>query len=199
MKTLFKCCLVIVLFSGCAKIPVSSVVLANALQIEGERMHKLNILLIDRVFSAKRMAIEKFITDEYAPAAIENFLKIVPPATDFKKDFKELMAAINPEINSRRDSLLGALEIQRVAIIARLNEDYKVFNDAATSLQNLLESATKIEKEKQALFAKAKELSKNQIDFNKVETALDKFITTGGNVGTNIISLNNDINQIINH
>jgi hypothetical protein len=202
MKSIFKLGFLILFFFGCAKIPVQSVMLADALKAEGERMHKLNLTLLDRVFSAKKSTIDKFINEEYAPEVIKNFINIIntnQPNTDFKKEFPELMQAIMPKINARKDSLINALEIQKEKIIDKLDTDYKVFDDAALELKHLLESAVKIDKENQALLNNAKELSNNKIDFNRLENAFDKFITSTGNVSANIVALNNDINQILDN
>jgi hypothetical protein len=200
MKSIFKLAFLILFFLGCAKIPVQSVMLADALKVEGERMHKLNLTLLNRTFSAKRSEIDKFINDEYAPEVIKNFINIIntnQPGTDFKKEFPELMQAIMPKINARKDSLMNALEVQKGKIIDKLDADYKVFDNAALELKNLLESAVKIDKEKQALLNNAKELSNNKIDFNRLENAFDKFITSTGNVSANVVALNNDINEIL--
>jgi len=198
MKSVIKLSFLLLFFASCAKIPAESVVLVNALENEGERMHKINIMLTNKIFSLKRNTIEKFIKEEYEPFIIKAFIAKVPDTTDFKADFAELMEAITPKINARRDTLLSVLEIQRENMIEKLNTDYKVFDNAMDELKKLLESAVKIDKEKLALYDKAKSLSNNNIDFNKVENALDKFINSAGHVGNNAAILTNDINQIFN-
>lgn len=200
MKVLFKLSVILLLATGCAKIPVSSVVLADALQAEGERMHSLNIAFVNQLFRAKRDAVEKFIHDEYAPDAINKFVVRVSkemPATDFKKDFPELMQAIEPEINKRRDSLVTVLEMQKEKIVDKLNTDYKAFDNAFSDLKRLLESAAKVETEKQALYEKAKSLSSNRLDLAGIETALDKFIHGAGNVGGRVAEVSNAVNQYL--
>ena len=119
------------------------------------------------------------------------------PNTDFKKEFPDLMNALSPEINKRRDSLVTALELQKEKLVDKLNTDYSVFNTAAFELRRLLGSAVKIDQEKQALFNQAKTLSNNRLDFNSVEAALDKFIHGAGTVGSNAVELNTIINQLV--
>ncbi|HYO21502.1 MAG TPA: hypothetical protein VER36_03785 [Flavisolibacter sp.] len=200
MKNVLTLSLLLLLFSSCAKIPVQSIALAEALQEEGERMHKLNLVFLNRIFLSKRVTIEKFIEEQYTPKAVAEFTSRVSkefPQTDFKKEFPELMNALLPQINTRRDSLVRELELQKEKVVDKLNTDYKVFNNAASELKKLLESAVKVDKEKQALFNQAKALSNNRIDFNQLEGALDKFILSGGNVGNNIAELNNAVNQLL--
>jgi hypothetical protein len=202
MKPAFQLSLVLLFFLGCAKIPVQSVALADAVQAEGERMHNLNLLFLNRIFTAKRETIEKFIREEYTPKVVTEFTARVTkefPQTDFKKEFPDLINALMPEINTRRDSLVNALELQREKVVQKLAADYSVFNSAASDLRNLLESAVKIDREKQALYTQAKTLSNNRIDFNNLELALDRFIHASGNVGSKLPELNNTVNQLLNN
>lgn len=185
---------------GCATIPVQSVPLADAVQAEGERMHRMNLVFLNRIFAAKRDEVEKFIREEYTPKVVDEFTTKVKkefPATDFKAEFAELMTALMPQINKRRDSLVTALELQKEKIVEKLNADYKVFDNAAMQLQNLLQSSVKVSAEKQALFNQAKTLSNNRLDFTSIEAALNKFIHSAGNVGNNVSELNNVINQFV--
>jgi PBP1b-binding outer membrane lipoprotein LpoB len=181
---------------GCAKIPAGSVTLADAVQAEGSRMHTINMNLVNSIFNGKRTAIESFINNEYAPKVIGNFFER-NPAVD-KKDFPELIQSFTVRIVARRDSLMNALETEKLKLIDKLHTDYRVFNLAATELKLLLESATKVTKEREALFAQAKALSNNRVDFIGIESALDKFIHSAGNVAGNISTLSSDINQHLN-
>ena len=196
MKLILSLSLIIVAF-GCARIPAGSVTVADALQREGERMHSLNLALINRLFSDKRMAIDRFINAEYTLVVSENFIKRAQ-VTDFKKEFPEMVQAVLPEINARRDSLVKVLELQREKIMDKLNTDYQAFNTASVALKLLLESAVKVGKEKQALFENVKTLSNTKIDFVGIEGALDRFVNSAGKVGGKIVDVDSSINQILN-
>lgn len=199
MKAIFKLGLVALLLTSCAKIPMGSVVLADALITEGERMHNLNLVLMNRLFNEKRAAIENFINAEYTPVVAANFAKLVDPKTvdEFKKDFPEMMQALTPKINARRDSLVKVLELQKEKTVAKLNADYKAFTTGFFELKKLLESAVKIDKEKAALFDKVKAFSNNRIDLVGLENVLDKFVNSAGKVGGGIVDLDSAINQIL--
>lgn len=181
---------------GCAKIPAGSVTLADALQKEGERMHTLNLSLVNRMFSDKREAIDRFINGEYTLTVADNFIKKVQ-TTDFKKDFPEMVQALLPEINARRDSLVKVLELQREKITDKLNTDFNAFNTAAVSLKLMLQSAVKLNKEQQALFDQVKTLSNTRIDLVSIEGALDRFVNSAGNVGGKIVDIDSSINNIL--
>jgi hypothetical protein len=201
MRTLFKLSFLAFFIFGCAKIPVQSIALADALQSEGERMHKLNLVFLNRIFMAKRETIEKFIKEDYAPKVVENMMGKLNEAefkAKLKDDLPEFTSAVTSVVSQRRDSLVNALELQKEKVVDKLSTDYNIFNNAAFELKRLLESAVKIDKEKQALFNQAKALSANRLDFNGLENTLDKFIHSSGNVGNNIDVLNNAINQLLN-
>lgn len=200
MKRIGQLCFLLFFIGSCAKIPVQSVALADALQVEGERMHKLNTVFLNRIFLSKRDEIEKFIKEQYAPMVVENMMKGVNEAefkANLKTDLPQFTTAVTGVVNTRRDSLVTALEIQKEKIVEKLDADYAVFNTAALELKRLLESAVKLDKEKMALFTQAKTLSNNRIDFTSVEAAIDKFIHSSGSVGNNVQNLNNVINRLL--
>jgi len=112
---------ILLLITSCAKIPTQSVDLSNALKQEANRMHQMNIALVDYVFNEKKHMVNEFIANEYAPAFVQNFIKLLPPDTDVKREMPEIIAAINPKIDDRRDSLLSVLQVQKNAIVKQLN------------------------------------------------------------------------------
>lgn len=198
MKKIVRLSVLLFLLTGCARFPVQSVELANALQTEGERMHRLNLALFNNMFNTKKKDIERFVQGKYAPEMINNFKQKAVPGTDFKADFQEMVQAIIPEINARKDSLLNALETQKEKLTDKLNTDYKVFENAALALRKLLESVIKINKEKAALFDTVKQLSKNAIDLISVESAIDTFIYSAGSAASKINTLHNALSPILN-
>jgi len=198
MKRIFQLSALLFLLAGCARIPVQSVELADALQTEGERMHRLNLALLNNMFNAKKKDVEKFVSEKYAPEMLDDFKQKLPAGTDFKTDFQEMVQAIMPKINARKDSLLNTLETQREKLTDKLNTDYKVFENAASALKKLLESAVKIDQEKAALFGKVKELSKNTLDLGSVENAIDTFIHSAGSAASKINTLHNTLDLILN-
>lgn len=187
----------ILITTSCAKIPAQSIDLMTAIQSEGERMHKLNILLTDNIFNKKKKEIDEFIKSEYTPKFMDEFIKRIPAEVDVKKELPNIMLSVMPKINERRDAMQEALQANRLKVIEKLNTDYQEFKVACSELKNLLESAVKLDEERKKLLAQASKLTKNQIDFTQLESKLDTFVNDAGDVGNNINILNDNINTIL--
>lgn len=183
---------------GCATIPPLSINLTDAISEEGKRMHQLNVVLLNKMFKEKRERIDNFIKNEYTPKYLEEFKKRIPEGVNVDAELPNILAEAIPEINSRRDMMQSALENQRIKLVAKLEEDFKTYEDAALKLRKLLESSVKLDEEKQKFISQIRELSGNKIDFNKVENSINGFILDSGDVSQNILKLNNSINSIIN-
>ena len=191
--------LCLLLFSFCATLPLQTVTLADSIINEGQRMHNLNILLTNKMFQDKREKIDEFIKKEYTPKYMDEFRKKIPAGVDFEKEFPNIIQSIIPEINSRRDIMQSALEDQRIKILTKLDADYKAFEEASFELKNLIESNIKVNEERRKVFEQIKSLTNNNLDFNQVETEIDKFIIKAGDMSGNINDLNSSINSLLNN
>ena len=196
MKRIFYLFLV-VLISSCAKLPVETIALTDAIIDEGKRMHELNLSLLNKMFDEKREKIDAFIKNEYTPKFLEEFTARVPADTDYEREFPNMIQSIIPQINSRRDKMQSAMESQRIKLVTKLNADYKVFEEASMELRRLIESGVKVDEERKKALNHVKNLTQNRIDLNQIDTELDKFIIKSGDVSGNIIELNNSINSLL--
>ncbi len=160
-------------------------------------MHLLNLTLLDKIFQEKKHLINEFISAEYTPALIENFKSKLPPNTDFKADFADMMQALYPRITARKDSLQQVLDVQKAGIVNKLNTDYKVYSNAFADMQNLLRSAAKLNQQQADVYAQIKALSGNKIDLESIDKAVNKFITDGGAVGEKAVLLTSTINSLL--
>lgn len=185
-------------FLSCASIPEETLTLSNAVIAEGERMHKLNISLVNSIFNDKRVKIDDFIKNEWTPAFLEEFQSRVPAGTDYQAEFPDMMEAVMAQTVVRRNTMQSALEKQRVKIITKLNEDYAAYQEAASALHELIESGIKVNEERRKALEKVTTITNGKIDVDKIETELDKFILNAGDVGQSINDLNNSIDSIIN-
>ena len=190
-RIFLKLSLVFFLATGCAKIPAGSVTLADALQTEGERMHNLNLLLLNNVFREKRAALENVLSDQYASSLIDHAFELNPNIE--KADFPDFLKAVTKKLIAKRDSLINVLETEKAKVTTKLNEDYNAFNTAAIALKLLLESALKVDTQRQAAFAQVKSLSNNKVDFPAIENALDDFVNSAGSAGADISGLKSKI------
>lgn len=194
MKYLIYLC---IFFTSCAKIPIQSVELSHALKDEGERMHQMNLDLVEYVFNEKKHLVNEFIDKEYSPALVENFMRGLPPATDVKKDFLEIMQAINPRINARRDSLLQVLHEKKMTITQKLQKDYKVYDQAFAAMQQLLSSAARLNQQRTGVYENIKNLSGNRINLQGIDNAINLFIKGAGTVGEKTVLLSNTIDSFL--
>ena len=194
----FGVILFIVILSSCATIPPQSISLTDAIIDEGQRMHELNITLLNKMFKEKRERVDLFIENEYTPKFLDEFKSRIPAGVDVEAELPNILKSLIPQINKRRDDMQSALEEQRIKLVTKLEQDYKVYRNATSELKELLKSAVKVTKARQDIFDRAKELTNNRIDLNQVENAIDSFIIDAGNVGENVIKLNDNINSIIN-
>ncbi|MBP9882372.1 MAG: hypothetical protein KBF32_03140 [Chitinophagales bacterium] len=200
-KLLLLFLLVIALTTGCARIPAESVQLNNAIMIEGERMHNLNISLVNELFAEKQRAVSEFIERDYIPAIVKNFTGLVNPEDINAENLPDILLAIIPEITSRRDGMIQTLEEQRLKLVTKMDADYQVYYDASVTINNLLQSAVEVDKERAAFNDRIKQLSGQKIDLNKVEMSVDAFISkagTSGSIQDAIAELDNTITEIIN-
>ncbi len=198
MKRIIQLFFLITLLSSCAKIPVEAVDLTDAIIKEGDRMHTLNITLLNKMFKDKSDKIDDFIKTEYTPRFLENFMKKVPAGTDAKAELPNMLNAIVPEITSRRNQMQTTLEGQRIKLVTKLNDDYKTFSDAALALKKLIASAVKLNKEEHDLLNTIKGLTGIKLDFNQVESELDKFILKAGDASGTTVGSINELNDAIN-
>ncbi len=165
---------------------------------EVKRMHQLNLALLNNMFKEKRESIDRFIKNEYTPKYLEEFKKRIPEGANVVEELPNILQAIMPEINSRRDMMQSAVENQRVKLVTKLQDDFKAYEDAALKLGKLLESSVKRDEEKQKFLSQVRELSNNKIDLNLVENLINDFILDSGDVSQNILKLNEAIDSIIN-
>ena len=116
-------------------------------------MHALNKGLLDQMFKDKRRKIDEFIENEYTPTFISNFQKRIPANVDVKAELPGIIASITPRIAARRDSMQVALEIQRIKLDNKLDQDYEAFKTGMNSIRRLLDSAVKVDKERDVLYS----------------------------------------------
>lgn len=185
------------LLSSCATIPMQTVALNDSIMVEGKRMHNLNIMLTNKLFNEKRLRIDDFIKNTYTPTFINQFVTLIPSNVDIKQELPSIISSIIPMINQRRDSMQNALEVNRIKITDKLNQDYLTYIEACSSLKRLLESSIKVDNSRKQLLNRTTALTGSPIDFDKIEKTIDRFITKAGNVGQNITDLNDDINKLI--
>lgn len=186
--------------AGCAKIPVASVQLSDAVMQEGARMHQINISMVNDLFNEKKKNVNEFIENVYTPQLIQNTVDSLTDEQCSRDSLPLLLNLLMSEIEPRRDALVQALEDQRLKLVGQLNNEYAAYYDASYTIHNLLQSAAKVDAERASLYEQIKKLSGDKIDLDKIEQSVDAFISkagTSGDYDAAILELDNIVNQII--
>ena len=196
----FTCGLLLFLFlsqSSCTRIPLQSITLSEKIQEEGERMHRLNLLLVQQVFAEKKNRVNDFIQKEYTVKIVAKMTEDLDDETDPKSVLPEMMAAALPLITERQYAMQLALDSAKIKLLDQLNADFKQYQLATSEMKKLLESAVKLSESKKELLNQSNWLNKKGINYDALSELLDRFIQSSGNIGGLVVNLNKDLEKII--
>ncbi len=184
------------LMLACATIPSSTVTLTQEVIKEADEMHQLNIVLVNQLFEERKQVINSFITNQYTPAIIANYEKLLPDSLDYKKQLPNIMKSIIPVINRKKDSLQDVLSAQQQQqqIITGLNTNYLTYCKATTSLQNLINSAVKLKTAESDALSSIQSLTGDSVDVKKVESSIDSLLIKVGNSMEKLLDVGNTLN-----
>lgn len=180
---MFKNSVLILLFIGlssCVSIPKSTQKLTKDIVDEGDAMHQLNISLVNQLFTERRARLNSFITNTYTPAIIEKYQNLLPADVDYKKELPNIIKAIVPVINRKRDSLQDLLLKQQQQIVSGLNTNFISYAKATSSLQNLINSAAKLKTDEENALAGINQLTGSKLNFKEIESKMDSLLNKTG-------------------
>ena len=167
-------------FFSCASLPNSTPTLSKNIIDEGDAMHQLNISLVNQLFTERRARLNNFITNKYTPAVIEKYQKLLPADVDYKKELPNIVKAIIPVINRKRDSLQDLLLNQQQKIVSGLNANFISYSKATASLQNLINSAVKVKNAEETALSEISQLTGNKLNFKQIESKIDSLLNKTG-------------------
>jgi vacuolar-type H+-ATPase subunit D/Vma8 len=197
MRLLIKSILIIGIFTGivsCASIPASTATLSQQVIEEADAMHKLNLALIQQLFDERKNKVDDFINNQYIPAFTKNFQAKIPPGVDISTELPNILKSVMPVISRKRDSLHNLLDTQRTQMIASLNTSYTSYQQASSTLQNLISSAVKLKASESTALAQAQSLANTNIDVNKIQHHLDSLLIKTGNGFDKLLNIKSAIN-----
>ena len=171
---------VIAFFLSCASLPNSTVKLSKSVIDEGDAMHQLNISLVNQLFTERRARLNNFITNKYTPAIIKKYQNLLPADVDYKKELPNIIEAIIPIINRKRDSLQDLLLNQQQKIISGLNTNFISYAKATSSLQNIINSAVKVKDAEESALSAINQLTGNKLSFKEIESKMDSLLNKTG-------------------
>lgn len=196
----YTCGLLLCLFlsqSSCTRMPLQSITLSEKIQEEGERMHRLNLLLVHQVFAEKKNRVKDFIQKEYTTKIVAKMTEDLDDETDPKSVLPEMMAAALPLITERQYAMQLALDSAKIKLLDQLNADFKQYQLATSEMKKLLESAVKLNESKKDLLNQSNWLNKKGINYDALSELLDRFIQSSGNIGGLVVNLNKDLEKIL--
>ncbi|MCL7752592.1 hypothetical protein [Polaribacter sp. Z022] len=171
---------IIVSFLSCASLPNATSSLSKNIIDEGDAMHQLNISLVNQLFDEKRERLNTFITNKYTPAIIKKYQSLLPQNVDYKEELPNIIGAIIPVINRKRDSLQDLLLKQQQQIVTNLNTNFISYAKATASLQNLINSAVKVKNAEENALSGINQLTGSKINFKQIEGKLDSILNKTG-------------------
>ena len=167
-------------FLSCASLPNSTAKLSKSVIDEGDAMHQLNISLVNQLFTERRARLNNFITNKYTPAIIKKYQNLLPADVDYKKELPNIIEAIIPVINRKRDSLQDLLLNQQQKIISGLNTNFISYAKATSSLQNIINSAVKVKDAEESALSAINQLTGNKLNFKEIESKMDSLLNKTG-------------------
>ena len=143
-------------------------------------MHQLNISLLNQLFNERRARLNNFITNTYTPAVIKKYQNLLPADVDYKEQLPNIIKAIIPVINRKRDSLQDLLLNQQQTLVTSLNTNFITYAKATSSLQNIVNSGVKIKDAEDNALSAINQLTGNKLNFKQVENKIDSLLNKTG-------------------
>ncbi|KAB8155232.1 hypothetical protein EZY14_004920 [Kordia sp. TARA_039_SRF] len=172
--------LVVLSLYACASIPASTATLSQEVIAEANSMHQLNIALVNKLFDERKDKVNDFINNQYIPRFVKNFQSKIPAGVDVNAELPNILKSIMPVINRKRDSLQGLLDVQRNEMITSLNNSYANYQQASSTLQNLISSAVKLKQSEANTLAEIQNLTNTNLNVGKIQSHLDSLLIKTG-------------------
>lgn len=182
-----------IVLSSCASLPNASTTLTQEVINEANDMHSLNKSLIQRLFSEKKKQISFFIEKTYTPAIIKKYEGLLPDTINYKKELPNIIQSIIPVISQKKDSMLAIVDNQEQKLLSQLDNSYTEYSKAASSLQNLINSAVKIKNTEENVLKTVDQLTGNKINFKKIESNLDSILSKSSSFFSKLNTIENTL------
>jgi hypothetical protein len=191
---------IVFVFFGCANIPQESVTLSQEVSAGIRSIHESNIRFVNQYFNRKKEQIL-----ELKVTAIHNFFNDVIAGTTRSSAPPIDGAALHSikdqlaKISAKSDEHTKALEVTRLLVIEKLQQNFNVLLDANSTITGLLQSAVDVDKSKNEGLSKIKELSGGKVDLLSIESEMDSFLSKIGSKAADGTSLINAVKGIISN
>lgn len=188
----------LLIITSCATVPKESVELNSQVGEGIETLHESYIKLLNKYFEDKRKAIDDFIEHTYLPRFVENIRTGLEEAGEDPDSFEASMISdITKEVIRKRDNMHEEIEKARIALHTRINNNFRLINRANDSITDLLKSLADLD-EQLSLYSKSvKKVTKEKIDFDKMENVFDEFLIEAGSDSENAVNFYEQIKMLL--
>ena len=131
--------------------------------------------LLDALWDEKIFRVDAYLDNSYMPALLHNELTLLGPDADMRREMQDIIAAIIPKINARRDSILAVIQVEGTRLSAHFSKyrSRRAFNsigflrEANTAMNDFIIAPCPVAKSKSVLSDKLSFLLKNSLRHSK--------------------------------
>jgi len=186
------------LITSCASIPKESVDLMEIVILKNQKAHELNVVLVDKLYKAKKKDIDIFIDGKYTDDIWEQLKVLIPDSVDINKNMSSIITSLSKQINAQRSEMKQVLETARLQTQEIISKDFKIQSEASKEVKELLISATKINENRVQILQNYSNQFQLGLDINELELSIDGFLNSAGNTGADIQKLGQEFLKQLN-
>lgn len=180
--------------SGCANIPRQSADLSAALNDQISDMQKAHIALVNRYFDTVEGQMRQTILTDYKDALVQMMKdKQKAKGADLTvEQYDKIMA----KVLARQTTVVADLQKTRSEALSAITDRYVLMRSEGQSLQNLLDSASKLQEARQKYTAQAEAKLNSGVDFlEKVDAKVQSNVDEANRVKDSLNKIKNDVQQ----
>jgi hypothetical protein len=190
---------VLVLVTGCARIPRESVTLSQSVGTGIAEQHRAYVQMVNLYFDQKREQIDQWIEQKYLPTFVANVRSELKAAGRDPDAFnEELTTKLIRRVIQRRSEMQSGLEKTRQVLLDQVEANHALLADANRQLTALLESAANVHEADAALAAALTSSTHGKINFDGIDQKLAEYLEAAGDVSKPAANLFEQLQSVIN-
>jgi hypothetical protein len=201
----FIACLAAALLFGCASVPPESVDLSRRIGVEISKSQAAHLSTLDAFYKRLNEDNDKWISDVYVPKITGNAISDLTDACKKSGDASPNCSQLNnndiKRVISRtvafRDQIQRALSTNRDESVRLINEHYVDLQSANAVITALLTSVVDVKKATKESVESIGKATGIKIDTDKIEKAVDEFLSKAGQAGEQISDLEKSLSTIV--
>lgn len=180
--------------TGCANVPRQSADLSAALNDQIADMQKAHIVLVNRYFDNVEDQMRQTIQTDYKDALVQTMKdKQKAKGTDLTLEQYDKIIA---KVLARQTQVVSDMEKTRSEVLSSITDRYVLMRSEGQALQNLLDSASKLQEARQKYTAQAEAKINSGIDFlEKVDAKVQSNIDEANRVKEGLNKIKADVKK----